>query len=141
MDPFVLTEEDRQKITVLKENAEKNVIPKKEIIQMMMRLAPKVSQRPGFRASLSSGYLITFSMEMQNAGLTRHLAVSTQVNTPGLLPSVETVSILMKNFGFSFSFSECLTTVEDKRVRNVMEFVDPEMHKRIFPIKKVVCDH
>jgi len=72
------------------------------------------------------GYRVVFSIEEQNAGLFLHLSMA--VETPGLLPSVAAVLMVMQSFGFAKGLQENVIQLEDigedHQAVNVLEKID-----------------
>lgn len=99
MRALVIDENVREQIQQVKDYAEANPFSMDDLLDTKNGELAAAGDLDGKHVlEIPVGYRVVFSMEQQPAGLCRHMSVS--VDFPGKLPSVPSVIMLMKEFGF-----------------------------------------
>jgi len=129
MRPLLIDEKARAAIKVLKENAEKNILTVRDILDMWEGRQSVWGDRPGNSINLLVGYKVVFGMEQQKIGLCRHLSVS--VNSGNRIPSSHAMEVLLKEFGFTNTLKDCLLRIEPNDAFYAIECVDPVAHEKV----------
>lgn len=98
------------------------------------REVPIAGDDPNYTLEVPFGYRICFSMERQQIInqpelLVRHLSVS--VDTPGRLPSIPAVEMIMKELGFEGGiYDQDSVFLEGEKAINVVQIIKPIMNER-----------
>lgn len=101
----------------LKAHATENPVTVERIRRMVAGLEGPIGADPDYRVVIPDGYRCVYSEEEQPMGLSRHLSVSVvrrPQDSPGVMPSPESVAIVMALFGFSARIAALIVAPEIK---------------------------
>jgi len=96
--PLVITEAERASIRRVVEHAERNVVSRKRLEDMIAGRASAPGDTSEFTCVIPVGYRCVYSIEEQPMGVCRHLSIS--VLGEGVAPSEAAVDMLAAEFGF-----------------------------------------
>jgi hypothetical protein len=111
---LIIGELEKAAIASAIERARKRPAPldivREHAVKQQKPVVKLADRRPGFETPIKSqqvlipiGYRVQVSFEQQPAGMCMHLSISVERNDPKLMPSVEAVSEIAKEFGIDFT--------------------------------------
>ncbi len=111
MRALIIGQEEKQKLQALVAHAEKNIFSIDDLLDTFNKELSPAGELAGFVCDIPNGYKVVFSINRTPAGNLRHLSVS--VDTPGRMPSPESVEMIMKEIGFENGMMNCKLWLED----------------------------
>lgn len=106
---LLISQEEKEKLKILKEYAMAHVVPWKDLISRK-----PIGNEPKHVVIIPADYRVVFSIEEQREpiGLSRHLSVS--VSREDRAPRPESIQIIAKELGFRNNIVEILGRYKDK---------------------------
>lgn len=111
MTPLLIDETVKARIQEVRAYAEKNKLNRAMMERIVAGEEPFVGEDPGFECSIPFGFRVVFSIEEHPCGWCHHFSMS--VETPGRVPNINAVRLLMMEFGISRPLEECLVEMEN----------------------------
>lgn len=130
MSALIIGERERAEIAKVIRQATENPISLSKIREQAISQPPP-GQRGNPTVILPIGYGVSFTIEEQPFGVSRHISIS--VDRPGMLPNVEAVNWILEEFGFVNRVGELYVFLEDigssEKAVNCLEPLDGDMRK------------
>lgn len=122
--PLIINAESSAAITRCRRYAEDHRLTLDRIKELNNKKVAVGDTDPGYLCEVPGGYRICFSIEQQPVGWCRHISIS--VDTPGMLPNIHAVDLLLNEFGFrgSIATGGVMKYVEGQTAINVLELAD-----------------
>lgn len=121
---LIIEQPERDEIKRVREYAERHPLSLEDMQRAVAR-GVAIGDDPNFTCELRMGFLVTFTVEQQPFGLSRHISVS--VAKPECWPPPSAVELIMAAFGFRGGVAEAVAVYSEdaRRAINVIELADP----------------
>jgi len=129
MRPLVVDERAKDRIKILIDFAERNIISMDMLLDMVNGKEQNIADIPDFKVILDVGYEVTYSIEQQynpkenKEILVKHLCVRIHDAGEKKLPGPAAVQMIMNEFGIE-DFSTCKIGYDEER--NFIELWEPQ---------------
>ncbi len=114
---LIIDEKAKENIDSLVRYAKENVLSLEFLMGVVKGVNYPIGDNLCFCISLEHNYKIVFSIEEHPKFKAKHISISCN----NKLPPIESVKLLIKEFGFKKSLSECYTYKEEGYAINVIE--------------------
>lgn len=118
MRPLIINETSRLIIAETIKYAEKNKISKPFLMAAMNGKMPCPGDNPNYCCYFEVGYKVVFTVEEQPCGWCKHISVSVASPKKDVLPNVESVKLIMQEFGMD-SLEESNLYIEDSFPKSI----------------------